>query len=373
MVDVNKIKLEVPTFKEFVNESEKFGNKQVIVMMSGGVDSSVTALILKEQGWNVCGVTMRIPVADKCDIKRSCCGVEAAYVSKQLDIPHYYLDVRDIFYDCVIKPFQDDYKNGVTPSPCVDCNESIKFKFAWDFLYSHFGINKLATGHYARIYSDSKGFHLGRGRDFSRDQSYFLYGIKKEKLSDLLFPLEPYTKDETRAVARKAGLNVATKPDSMELCFAGEGDYRNAIGKASGRSGVIIDTSGKILGHHNAVENFTVGQRKGLGISASCPLYVIKIDPSDNTVLVGTYEEGLTTVIKAKKINILEPEEAIKGNQLFGKIRSTGTPKSCVISEISSEEIKVIFEKPFFVTSPGQKIVLYDENDNIVLGATITS
>lgn len=371
MLDLNKIILEEPTFKEFVSDSKRFGDKHVIVMMSGGVDSSVTALMLKEEGWNVCGVTMRIPVAEKCDVKRSCCGVEAAYVSRQLDIPHYYLDVREIFHQCVIEPFQEDYKNGITPSPCVDCNESIKFRYAWDFLRSRFGVNKLATGHYARIYSDAKGFHLARGRDISRDQSYFLYGIKKERLSDLLFPLEPYTKDETRAMARKAGLKVAAKPDSMELCFAGEGDYRNAIGHASGRGGVIVDTSGKILRHHEAIENFTIGQRKGLGISASYPLYVIRIDPENNTIVVGTYDEGLDTVIKAGKINVLEPEAAIKGARLFGKIRSTGSPKPCVISELNPDIMEVEFEEPFFVTSPGQKIVLYDEDDRIILGGTI--
>lgn len=371
MVDKSKIRLEPATNFDFVFDAQKYGEKQIIVMMSGGVDSSVTALILKEAGWNVCGITLRIPVAEKCDIKRSCCGVEAAYVARQLEIPHYYLDVRDAFYQCVIKPFQDDYKNGITPSPCVDCNEIIKFDLAWDAITENLGIKHLATGHYAKTYFDSSGYHLAMGRDKKRDQSYFLYGIKADKLPFLHFPLEPYTKDETRAIARDAMLRVASKQDSMELCFAGEGDYRNAIGESSGRRGDIVDTSGKRLKEHDGIENFTIGQRKGLGVSAPYPLYVININPVDNSVILGTYEDGLIRSVVARKLNILETAKAYVGNNLYGKIRSTGKPKLCNISELDNDRIKVDFEKEFFTTAPGQKLVLYDEFENVILGATI--
>ena len=365
----DSITLEAPT--HLLWEPTKPLEKQVIVMMSGGVDSSVTALILKEQGYDVLGITMRIPVAKSCDFKRSCCGIEAAYVSKQLNIPHMYLSIQDAFHEHVIKPFQESYKNGIPPSPCVDCNETIKFKLAWDYLTKTLGIKYLATGHYAKIYSDEKGFHLACGDDISRDQSYFLYGIKKEKLPYLLFPLEGYSKDEVREMAQKARLKVATKQDSMELCFAGEGDYRNALEINNNKPGIIKDTSGKILKEHKGIENFTIGQRKGLGVSAPYPLYVIDINPYDYSVTLGKYEEGLTKTIRAHKLNILEPERAVVGYTCYGKIRSTGSPNKCKIVEISDDKVLVEFEKEFFITSPGQKLVLYDKNEDIILGGTI--
>jgi len=351
------------------NPKIKFkGNKQIIVLMSGGVDSSVTALMLKEQGYKVLGVTMKLPLATGNEL--SCNGTEAMEVAKQLDIPHCTVEVQDEFKDYVINPFREDYKAGRTPSPCVDCNRNIKFGYVWDFLRNTFGINYLATGHYAKIYKYNNKYHLGRGRDRNRDQSYFLYGIKEENLKYLKFPLEPFTKDEVRHKAWDYGLKIAQKPDSMELCFAGGSDYRNAL-EIKNIPGEIIDPSGKILGYHNGISNYTIGQRKGLGVSAPYPLYVLDINPKTNTVTLGKKEEGITNTVEIDKINILEPQEAINGFKCKGKIRSNGEPKLCTIESISKDYAKIIFEEAFFRSAPGQKCVLYNDKNNIILGGTI--
>ncbi|MBQ7257673.1 MAG: tRNA 2-thiouridine(34) synthase MnmA [Abditibacteriota bacterium] len=351
------------------NPKIKFkGNKQIIVLMSGGVDSSVTALMLKEKGYNVLGVTMKLPLANSNEL--SCNGNEAMEVAKQLDIPHCTVEVQDEFKDYVINPFREDYKEGRTPSPCVDCNRNIKFGLVWDFLRATFGINYLATGHYAKIYKYNNKYHLGRGRDRNRDQSYFLYGIKEENLKYLKFPLEPFTKDEVRQKALDYGLKIAQKPDSMELCFAGGNDYRKAL-EVTNIPGEIIDSSGKILGYHTGITNYTIGQRKGLGVSAPYPLYVLNINPLTNTVTLGKKEEGITNFVECHNINILEKSEAIEGLSCKGKIRSAGEPRNCFIESISKDYIKIVFENALFRPAPGQKCVLYNDKNNIILGGTI--
>ena len=219
-------------------------------------------------------------------------------------------------------------------------------------------------------YKYNNKYHLGRGRDRNRDQSYFLYGIKEENLKYLKFPLEPFTKDEVRQKAWDYGLKIAQKPDSMELCFAGGNDYRNAL-EIINIPGEIIDTSGKILGYHKGISNYTIGQRKGLGVSAPYPLYVLDINPKTNTVTLGKKEEGITNTVEIDKINILEPQEAVKGFKCKVKIRSAGEPKLCTIESISKDYAKIIFEEEFFRSAPGQKCVLYNNKNNIVLGGTI--
>ena len=344
--------------------------KQIIVLMSGGVDSSVTALLLKEKGYDVLGITMKLPLAHS--EKFSCSGEDAAKVAKDLGIAHYIIEITNEFKKYVINPFRDDYLKGLTPSPCVNCNEKIKFGCVFDYLREIFHINYLATGHYAKIYKYNNKWHLGRGRDKNRDQSYFLYGIKEENLKYIKFPLEPYTKDQVRNKAKEYGLNIAQKPDSMELCFAGGNDYREAL-ETSNFPGNILDTQGKIIGEHAGISNYTIGQRKGLGVSAPYPLYVLNINPSDNTVTLGKLEEGLTNYVEIKNINVLEPTEAIKNLNCKGKIRSNGDPKNCIIESISKDHAKIIFEKEFFRAAPGQKCVLYNDKNNIILGGTIIS
>lgn len=338
----------------------------IAVLMSGGVDSSVTAFLLKKKGYNVIGVTMRLPLASKPGL--SCNGEDAKKIANQLNIKHYLIDVSDKFNEFVINPFRDDYLCGRTPSPCVDCNEKVKFGYLLDIIKNDLKIKYVATGHYAKIYKYN-GWHLGRGRDLNRDQSYFLYGIKKENLPFIKFPLEPYTKQEVRQIAQEAGFHIAEKPDSMELCFAGEGNYRDAI-NSSKRCGNIIDTNGNFLKKHNGIENYTIGQRKGLGVSAPYPLYVTNINPFTNTITLGKKEDGITNFVEINKINIIENNKATEKYKCFGKIRSNGNPKLCYIEKIEKDYAKIIFNEPFFKSAPGQKTVLYDDKNNIILGGT---
>jgi len=360
------IRLHPPTLEPWSG-----GDRPIIVLMSGGVDSSVTALLLKQAGWDVLGITMKIPVAEKCDVQRSCCGVEAAYVCKDLGIAHYYLDVQDAFEQLVIEPFRQAYSRGETPSPCIDCNTVFKFGLVWDFLEEVFGIKHLATGHYARILQTETGARLARGKDTKKDQSYFLYGIPAHRLQSFLLPLGDLTKPEVRALAKEAHLPVARRPESMELCFAGEGNYRNALGLDHSQEGKILDTAGNVIGRHNGIANYTVGQRKGLRIAAGKPIYVAKIDADNNTITVGEWDEVSEHDVNAGETNILIPDELQLNSRLFGKIRSQGEPSACVVTEFEEDKIAVRFDKAQFAPTPGQRLVLYNEDGHVVTGGKI--
>jgi len=363
------MKLLDATFDPF--DPSPHGGKPIIVLMSGGVDSSVAAMLLRDSGRQVVGVTMKIPTARDCDYSRSCCGMEAGYVCRELRIPHYYLDVGGEFDDLVIKPFARDYRQGRTPSPCVDCNSEVKFGVAWEFLRGAFGIDDLATGHYARIGDEQGRACLCRGRDHTRDQSYFLYGIRAEKLSSLLFPLVDYSKDQVRQMAACARLPVARRSDSMELCFAGEGDYRKALGLES-RAGEIYDTAGRVIGQHQGIENFTIGQRKGIGIAAREPLYVVRISPEQNSITVGTADDAMSTDVVACHVNVLIPDLLVSGTHLYGKIRSQGEPAQCEIQNFHGRELSVRFSEPQFAPTPGQRLVLYSDRECVVAGGVIS-
>ncbi|MCE5198688.1 MAG: tRNA 2-thiouridine(34) synthase MnmA [Armatimonadota bacterium] len=364
-----KMKLSPPTLQPWVGGEDN--NKDIIVLMSGGVDSSVTALLLKQAGWNVLGITMKIPLAKKCDVHRSCCGMEAAYLCKDLGIPHYYLDIRDAFQRLVVEPFRESYARGETPSPCIDCNTLFKFSLVWDFVEEAFGVENLATGHYARVVHSESGARLARANDLHKDQTYFLYGIPRRRLGHLHLPLGDYTKEEVRELAREARLPVARRPESMELCFAGEGDYRNALGETAARKGPILDTSGNVIGEHDGIEYFTVGQRRGLRVAMGKPLYVIGIDPVKNAVIAGSWDDALRSDVSAREVNVLIPEALHAGARLFGKIRSQGNPSACAVRETSEDGISVVFDEPQFAPTPGQRLVIYDADGNVVAGGTI--
>jgi len=335
-------------------------------MMSGGVDSSVTAMLLRDAGFNVVGITMKIPMAE-CDTKRSCCGMEAVYVCRALGLPHYYLDVTREFRSLVIEPFRRAYMAGRTPSPCVDCNTALKFGVVWDAL----GPMRVATGHYAQVIRENDNTYLARAKDVSRDQSYFLYGIRRDKLADLYLPLGDYTKTEVRRLARKAALPVARREDSMELCFAGEGDYRDALGEEAFKPGPILDVRSNEIGRHKGVASFTIGQRKGIGVAAKEPLFVIGIDPAANSITVGPRDAALTNAVSAEEINVLIPEELKIGKRLAGKIRSQGDPCACAITRVEDSRIEVNFDEPQFAPTPGQRLVLYDDQDRVVAGGVL--
>ena len=351
---------------------EKSPERQIAVLMSGGVDSSVTAHILKEAGWEVLGITMKIPVS--CSAKsRGCCGADAAFVCNELNIPHYFVDVTEAFQHLIIDPFRQSYSKGQTPNPCVDCNTLLKFSLVWDFLEETFGISYLATGHYARVIKTDNGVRLGRAKDKAKDQSYFIYGIAREKLEKFVLPLGELTKDQARSIAAQLNLSVADKVESMELCFAGEGDYRAALaGTQADQPGDITDMQGNKIATHKGIANYTLGQRRGIGFAGGKPLYVGKIDAKRNTIALGTREEVSSHIIKANQINVLIPKELVGDKQMYGKIRSYGNPWPCKLVDVGEVDMTVEFDEPQFAPCPGQKLVLYNSADNIVAGGTVS-
>jgi len=364
------IKLLGPSFSPWRADKER--SKPIAVLMSGGVDSSVTAYLLKEQGWDVLGITMKIPVSCNTN-KRGCCGADAAFVCGELNIPHYFVDVTEPFQELIIKQFRQSYSRGETPNPCVDCNTFLKFSLLWDFLEEKFGISYLATGHYARVSKADVQTRLGRAKDKTKDQSYFIYGMPPEKLQRFVLPLGELTKDEVRSTASQLNLSVADKAESMELCFAGEGDYRLALDDAeANRQGDITDMQGNRIGTHKGIANYTLGQRQGIGYAGGKPLYVGKIDAAANTIALGTREEVSTHTVRAKRINVLIPEELVSGRTFFGKIRSYGDPQPCKLVDIGENNITADFDLPQFAPCSGQRLVLYNSGDNIVAGGTIS-
>jgi tRNA-specific 2-thiouridylase len=352
-------------------QPKKEKSKQIAVLMSGGVDSSIAAHLLKQQGWEVLGITMQTPVSCNAPA-RGCCGADAAFVCDKLNIPHYFVDVTEPFQQLIIERFRQSYAEGQTPNPCVDCNTLLKFSLVWDFLEQTFGINYLATGHYAEVSKINGQTFLGRAEDKTKDQSYFLYGISRNRLKDLVLPLGKLSKEKVRLIAADLNLSVAQKPESMELCFAGEGDYRVVLaGSDAEKPGDITDMQDKKIGAHKGIANYTLGQRKGIGFAGGKPLYVGKINPLKNTIALGTREEVSFATIKANQINTLLPEELSPGKRLFGKIRSYGDPHTCNVVDLGRTDITVEFDQPQFAPTPGQKLVLYNKDDNIVTGGTI--
>jgi tRNA-specific 2-thiouridylase len=358
-----------PTFSPW--EPTKPAQRQVAVLMSGGVDSSVTAHLLKSTGWEVLGITMKIPVA--CDTGlRGCCGADAAFVCHELGLPHYFVDVTEAFDDIIIQPFRAAYSRGETPNPCVDCNSFLKFSLVWDCLEEEFGITQLATGHYAKVIRNDPNVYLRRARDRDKDQSYFLYGIPSHRLPNLILPLGDLTKHQVRAMASELRLSVAEKAESMELCFAGEQDYRLALEESAANCpGDMLDMEGRKIGVHKGIANYTLGQRRGLGFAGGKPLYVGRIDARANTVALGTREEVSTHTVRAICRNTLVPERLTPDARLFGKIRSYGNPRPGRLTDLTPGGMTVEFDEAQFAPCPGQRLVLYDEQENVVAGGVI--
>ncbi|MCX5637030.1 MAG: tRNA 2-thiouridine(34) synthase MnmA [Planctomycetota bacterium] len=369
--EAGQIHLMPPVFEEWRRPGDT--SRSIAVLMSGGVDSSVTALLLKQAGWDVVGITMKIPVSCS-GSSRTCCGADAAFVCNELNIPHYFIDVTAVFKRRIIEPFQKAYAAGLTPNPCADCNTFLKFSLVWDFLKGQLGITRLASGHYARISGPQGKIRLGMAADSTKDQSYFLYGITADRLTELILPLGELTKVRVRRIASEMKLSVAEKRESMELCFTGEGDYRAALADdGAQKAGDITDMQGKKIGVHKGVAHYTLGQRRGIGFAGGKPLYVGRIDAASNTIALGTKEQVSRPVISAKEVNVLISEEFATGVLLFGRIRSYGRAKPCGIVCLDNNTVTVEFEQPQFAPCPGQKLVLYDGDNNIVAGGTITA
>lgn len=346
--------------------------RSICVLMSGGVDSSVTALLLREAGWRVLGVTMQTTSPGQCSSGDPAeLGARAA---RALGVAHYVLDVREAFDQIVLGPFREQYLRGRTPNPCVGCNAFLKFGQVWDFVERTFGVRHLATGHYARIERASGRSCLRRGADPRRDQSYFLYWIPRRRLDFLEFPLGASSKDETRALARAHGLPAAETSDSMDFCVFGRGgDYRDyliAHDPAARRPGPILDSAGREIGRHEGLFNYTLGQRKGLPATGE-PVYVTALDTAANAVRVGPREAVFTRRVQTETANLLLPERVRPGERLFGKIRSMGEPSPCVVAAADEKSLTVDFDNEQFAPAPGQHLALYDEQGRVAGGGVI--
>lgn len=353
--------------------------------MSGGVDSSVCASMMKDAGYDCVGMTMRLwkgPEAEEqaCSTQ-SCCGSEsvedARLVAESLGIPYYAINFRQEFWDQVVKVFAEQYFAGRTPSPCILCNEKLKF----DTLYRkalEIGAHKVCTGHYARIhFNEATGrWHLLRGRDRNKDQSYFLFSMTQEQLSKTLFPVGDFTKDVIREMAGAANLVTAKKPESMDICFIPDGDYvafleRNFPELTAEAKGKVKHVDGTDLGEHAGIHSVTIGQRKGLGIAFGRPLYVTGIDPATKEVKVGNKEDTLKTEFSVSRVNwiLLEPQLEESYEATF-KVRSRGPESTGRVYPMPNGQARIVFDKPQHAVTPGQAAVFY-QGESVLGGGWI--
>ncbi len=352
---------------------------RVVVAMSGGVDSSVVAAMLAEEGYDVIGVTLQLYDHGAALAKKGACCAgldihDARRVSEKMGFPHYVLDYENIFKDAVIDEFADSYLGGATPVPCIRCNERVKFK---DLLETAKDLDAdcMATGHYIQRKTAGLGAQLHMAADASRDQSYFLFSTTQEQLDFLRFPLGHLpSKDDTRALAAKYDLSVANKPDSQDICFVPNGDYASVIRKLrpeAAAPGDIVHADGRVLGRHDGIVNYTIGQRRGLGIGGLAdPLYVVRLDPENRQVVVGPKAMLSTRTIPVKDINWLgdAPFASQPEWHLAVKVRSTRPPTDAIVRPISDSEASVELITPEEGVSPGQACVFYDPDSSRVFG-----
>jgi tRNA-specific 2-thiouridylase len=362
-------------------------NKTIAVAMSGGVDSSTVAAMLRAEGHDVIGLTMQLwnqrrlaghpgmPEA----VQGRCCSLDDVYdarrVAETLGIPYYVVNHEDRFERDVVQPFVEEYLSGRTPIPCSLCNNHLKFDQLL-IVAQQIGADALATGHYARVEFDEKSgrWLLKRPADLSKDQTYFLFGLTQDQLSRTLFPLGDMTKPQVRDLARHHGLALAAKPDSQEICFVPGGDYKkflDAYLAEQGESlpdtaGELVTTDGQVIGEHSGIHNFTVGQRKGLGVATGSPLYVIQINGEQRQVVVGDQEELYARTLRARRVNLVAVEDLREPMRVRVKIRHRHEGAAAMLEKSGGDEVLVTFDEPQRAITPGQAAVFYD--GDIVVG-----
>jgi len=349
---------------------------RVVVAMSGGVDSSVAAALLKQQGHEVIGMMMRLWSEPGSEAANRCCApdaiVMARRVAARLEIPFYAVDAKHIFRDVVVQYFMDEYAQGNTPNPCLACNRYLR----WGFLLQRaltLGANYLATGHYARVAGDGKGkFQLLRGVDPQKDQSYVLSVLTQEQISHSLFPVGEYTKPQVRQLARDFGLPVAEREESQDLCFLGDEDYRDFLRRyvpAVEKPGPIVTRKGQHLGEHRGLAFYTIGQRKGLGISSSVPMYVLAKDTSENCLIVGREDDLGGQELTARNVNWVCGDPPVETIRVLVKIRYKAMDAWASVSPLDGSRVHVRFDALLRDITPGQVVVFYE--GDICLGGGI--
>ncbi len=353
---------------------------KIVVGLSGGVDSSVAAYLLKEAGHEVIGVTMQIWQEEDNSVQEEnggCCGLsaveDARRVAQMLGIPYYVMNFRSEFKKEVIDYFVAEYMAGRTPNPCIACNRYVK----WESLYHRaraIGADGIATGHYSRIVKlDNGRYALQKSVTDAKDQTYALYNLTQEQLEHTLMPVGAYSKDEIRKIAEELGLLVANKPDSMEICFVSDNDYAGFIEQYTGKNfptGNFVNTAGEVLGKHKGIIHYTVGQRKGLGIALGARTFVKEVRPETNEVVLASNEELFSNTLYANRLNFMSIETLHEPMEVMAKIRYNHKGSKAVIELVKEDVLKVTFEEPQRAITPGQAVVLYD-GDIVVGGGTI--
>jgi tRNA-specific 2-thiouridylase len=342
-------------------------SQKIVVAMSGGVDSSVAAALLVQQGYQVTGVMLRLWSEPEQEEYNRCCTPEAMAMARRvaaiLNIPFYAIDAKQVFYDEVVQYFMSDYANGITPNPCLKCNRLVR----WGFLLNQaiaLGAVSMATGHYARLlYLDEDGIQMLRGVDPSKDQSYVLHMLNQKQLSQTIFPLGGYTKIEVRQIARDLGLPISERPDSQDLCFLGKNDYRDFLLSHMPqveKHGPIVDRKGKQLGEHRGLAFYTIGQRKGLGIYSPFPYYVLAKDVSHNTLVIGSVEELGSTTLTVGEVSWVSGQAPSAPFRAQIKIRYKAQDSWGTVFPGDDSCAQVRFDEPLRDITPGQAAVFYD-------------